>query len=185
MISRGLFIGRFQPPHLGHLEVIKHILSKHDEVIIVVAAAQISHTLKNPLTAGERLYLLKTVLNNAGINADRYWLIPAQDVFDNSLWVYHIKRLIPKFDVFYTNNPFTEVLFEDANLTVSNTSIFDRKELEGSKIRNAILDEREIDNMIDSDVLKYLKEINIKKRLEATIDQTKREQRGTELTTNK
>lgn len=185
MVSRGLFIGRFQPPHLGHLEVIKHILSKHDEVVIVVAAAQISHTLKNPLTAGERLFLLKTSLHNAGIDPDRYWLIPAQDVFDNSLWVHHIKRLVPKFDVFYTNNPFTELLFEDADLKVSNTSIFDREELEGSKIRDAILNEEGIDNLIDADVQKYLKQINIKRRLEATIDLSKREQRGTELNIGK
>ena len=62
MTIRGLIVGRFQPPHLGHLEIIKQILDKVDEIVIVIAAAQISHTIKNPFTAGERLTLLRTMI---------------------------------------------------------------------------------------------------------------------------
>ncbi|MCH8908103.1 MAG: nicotinamide-nucleotide adenylyltransferase [Candidatus Heimdallarchaeota archaeon] len=181
MISRGLYVGRFQPPHLGHLEVIKDILTKHDEILIVVAAAQISHTVKNPLSAGERLLLLKTMLDNTKIDPKTYWLIPAADIFDNLLWVHHISRLVPPFEVFYTNNPFTKLLFEDAGHKTANTSIFDREELEGSKIRGAIMNGKEINGVLDEDVKKMLTTWNIEKRLLATVDSTKREQRGTEL----
>ncbi len=46
MIHRGLLVGRFQPPHLGHLELINHILKDVDELIIAVAASQLSHSEK-------------------------------------------------------------------------------------------------------------------------------------------
>ncbi|MEM3766696.1 MAG: adenylyltransferase/cytidyltransferase family protein, partial [Candidatus Bathyarchaeia archaeon] len=34
MTKRGLFVGRFQPFHKGHLHVIKEILSEVDELVI-------------------------------------------------------------------------------------------------------------------------------------------------------
>ncbi|MEM0023032.1 MAG: adenylyltransferase/cytidyltransferase family protein, partial [Archaeoglobaceae archaeon] len=48
---RALFIGRFQPYHLGHHEVVKKILEEVDELIIGIGSAQESHSLENPFTA--------------------------------------------------------------------------------------------------------------------------------------
>ncbi len=49
-----LLIGRFQPFHNGHLEVVKTISKKCDRMIIGIGSAQLSHTFENPFTAGER-----------------------------------------------------------------------------------------------------------------------------------
>jgi nicotinamide-nucleotide adenylyltransferase len=54
-MSRGLFIGRFQPFHNGHYMAIKDILKIEDEVIICVAASQISYTISNPFQVGNEL----------------------------------------------------------------------------------------------------------------------------------
>ena len=35
---RALYVGRFQPFHNGHLEVVRHILSRADELILVIGA---------------------------------------------------------------------------------------------------------------------------------------------------
>ncbi len=35
---RAFFVGRFQPYHLGHHEVVKNVLQKVDELIIGIAA---------------------------------------------------------------------------------------------------------------------------------------------------
>ncbi|HDJ89497.1 MAG TPA: nicotinamide-nucleotide adenylyltransferase, partial [Thermoprotei archaeon] len=58
MKMRGLFIGRFQPFHLGHFYALKWILSKVDEVIIGIGSAQVSYTIKNPFTLGERIEMI-------------------------------------------------------------------------------------------------------------------------------
>jgi len=49
MVRRGLFVGRFQPFHKGHLKAMKDILEKVDELVIVVGSSQYSHTMDNPL----------------------------------------------------------------------------------------------------------------------------------------
>ena len=60
--KRGLLIGRMQPVHNGHIEIIKQILEEVDEIIIGIGSAQLSHELKNPFTAGERLMMLNQAL---------------------------------------------------------------------------------------------------------------------------
>ena len=41
--KRGLLIGRMQPVHNGHIEIIKQILEEVDEIIIGIGSAQLSH----------------------------------------------------------------------------------------------------------------------------------------------
>lgn len=168
MPKRGLVIGRFQPPHLGHLSVINQVLEENDEIIIVVAAAQLSHTQKNPLTAGERLELLHAMLRTENINPERYWLIPALDIMDNLLWVHHIRRLIPEFDTFYGNNPFTKMLFEEAGLKVKETGIINRGMFEGTKIRAKLMNDEDLSDSTNQEVLALLSKWKIKERLQAS-----------------
>ena len=56
---RGILIGRMQPVHKGHMQVINKILEEVDEIIIGIGSAQLSYELKNPFTAGERVIMLK------------------------------------------------------------------------------------------------------------------------------
>ncbi len=51
-----------QPIHKGHMDVIKRILREVDEVIIGIGSAQLSHTPKDPFTAGERTMMISKAL---------------------------------------------------------------------------------------------------------------------------
>ena len=46
----GLYIGRFQPFHKGHLSVVREALNHCEKLIIVVGSAQEFGTKKNPFT---------------------------------------------------------------------------------------------------------------------------------------
>ena len=72
---RGLFIGRFSPFHLGHLQMIKTILSEVDELIIVIGSAQQSHTMTDPFTAGERGLMIRESLRTEGIPLENIYCI--------------------------------------------------------------------------------------------------------------
>ncbi|MDD3454709.1 MAG: adenylyltransferase/cytidyltransferase family protein, partial [Methanobacteriales archaeon] len=64
---RGLLVGRMQPFHKGHLEVIKRILGEVDELIICIGSAQLSHSLRDPFTAGERIMMVTKALSENNI----------------------------------------------------------------------------------------------------------------------
>ncbi|MCL4518781.1 MAG: adenylyltransferase/cytidyltransferase family protein, partial [Thaumarchaeota archaeon] len=62
MKQTGLFIGRFQPFHLGHLSTVKFALKHVKQLYILVGSSQKSHELKNPFTAGERILMIRNAL---------------------------------------------------------------------------------------------------------------------------
>jgi len=55
--SVGIYIGRFQPLHEGHVKCIEYILEKQDICTILVRDTRVND--KNPLTAQERIDLLR------------------------------------------------------------------------------------------------------------------------------
>ncbi len=164
---RGLIIGRFQPPHLGHLKIIQSVLKECDELVIVIAAAQSSFSVKNPFTAGERLLMMRTMLENNNIDLRKVWLIPAQDVYDNDIWVHHILRLIPPVDKIYGNNPFIKLLWQRFGYEMISTEMFDRKLFEGRQIRLNMANGIAIDDIIDITVMNILQKIDAENRLKS------------------
>ena len=71
MVKRGVFVGRFQPFHLGHLKAVKDILGEVDELVIVVGSSQYSHEIDNPFTTGERITMIKRALEEEEISLSR------------------------------------------------------------------------------------------------------------------
>jgi len=133
---RGLYIGRFQPFHLGHNAVLKKILEEIDEVVVVVASAQESHTPQNPFTAGERLDMIHGALRDM---RSRSYIIPLQDVDRNAIWVSHVVSMAPRFDLVYSNNPLTEDLFIEAGFQVRKPPMYRRDLYSGTTIRELML----------------------------------------------
>ena len=58
-MSRGLFIGRFQPIHIGHITAITNALKIVDELIIVIGTSNKNIDLNNPFTTGERIEIVR------------------------------------------------------------------------------------------------------------------------------
>lgn len=57
----GLYVGRFQPIHEGHTNVIRKALEQCDKLIIAVGSAQEARTERNPLSYEERETLIRSV----------------------------------------------------------------------------------------------------------------------------
>ncbi|MDK2795707.1 MAG: nicotinamide-nucleotide adenylyltransferase [Archaeoglobaceae archaeon] len=155
---RGLFIGRFQPYHLGHHEVVKRILNEVDELIIGIGSAQESHTLENPFTAGERIMMISRAIEELKTNKKVY-IIPLEDIYRNSLWVSHVYSMTPHFDVVYTNNPLVHRLFAEANFKVVKTGLVNRQEYHGTEIRRKMLEGEDWESFVPKSVAEVIKEI--------------------------
>jgi nicotinamide-nucleotide adenylyltransferase len=127
VVNRGLYVGRFQPFHLGHLDAIKYCLKQLDELVIVIGSAQYSHNSNNPFTAGERLVMVRRALLEAGVDYSKLWIVPVPDVHLHMLWVSAVEGYTPKFNVLYSNEPLTRRLFMEAGYPVKDMPLFDRK----------------------------------------------------------
>ena len=110
--KRGLFLGRFQPFHNGHLKVIQEIKSKVEELIIVIGSAQESHTQINPFTDNEREEMIEQSLR--ALSMVNYQIVPIDDINDDAHYVSHIEAQVPEFQlVFAADNPQTDKLFRE------------------------------------------------------------------------
>lgn len=162
---RGILIGRMQPVHNGHMEVIKQILSEVDEIIIGIGSAQLSHELKDPFTAGERIVMMNQALADSGVNPSRYYIIPMQDINFNAIWAAHVKMLTPPFSIVYSGNPLVKQLFSEEGYEVRQPPLYDRLHLSGSEVRRRILNDENWEELVPKATRDLLAEINGIERL--------------------
>ncbi len=88
--DRGLFVGRFNPFHLGHLKAVEQILELEDELIIAIGSTQESHTTSDPFTAGERLLMIRAAIKEANIPLERIFIVSVPEIHRNSVCVSHL-----------------------------------------------------------------------------------------------
>jgi len=81
---KALFIGRFQPFHKGHAEVVRFISKEYDEFIIGIGSVQSSHELENPFTAKERTKMIKEFLKSEDIINFQICEIPDINILEAS-----------------------------------------------------------------------------------------------------
>lgn len=81
-----VFIGRFQPPHRGHLDVIRRALGLAEKVCILVGSTDKPRTIKDPFSFDERREMLASMLTAE--QRDRITLAPLQDsTYNDGDWV--------------------------------------------------------------------------------------------------
>jgi nicotinamide-nucleotide adenylyltransferase len=154
----GLIIGRFQPFHNGHFEVIKTIANDCDAIIIGIGSAELSHTLDNPFTAGERHLMISRALKEEGL--DTFYIVPIVDIHRYAVWVSHVEALVPPFNTIYSNNPLTRRLFREAGYEVRHSPLFNRDLYSGTEIRRRIIDGEEWKDLVPKGVAGVIEEID-------------------------
>jgi nicotinamide-nucleotide adenylyltransferase len=161
-VMRALYIGRFQPYHLGHQAVLQKIMEEVDEIVIVIGSAQESHTPENPFTAGERMDMIYAALGGL---RNRCYVIPLQDVKRNAIWVDHVTSMVPRFDVVFSNNPLVVQLFSEAGMEVRKPPLYRREIYSGTAIRRLMLSGGDWRSLLPEAVAAKVGEIGGVKRL--------------------
>jgi nicotinamide-nucleotide adenylyltransferase len=165
MANRGLYVGRFQPFHLGHLSAIEEVLKEVEELVIVIGSAQYSHNSSNPFTAGERLVMVRRALKEAGIDYSRLWVVPVPDVHLHMLWVSALEGYTPRFNVVYSNEPLTRRLFTEAGYEVKSIRFFERKLYVSTLVRERMLKDESWKALVPKSVADFIMEIDGVNRL--------------------
>ena len=153
-----LVIGRFQPLHLGHMEVIRKCAEESDHLTIGIGSAQYSHTIENPFTAGERYLMIEETLKAEGIN--NYSIVPVEDLNRYSVWVSHVVSMCPPFSRVYTNNPFTKRLFTEAGFIVKDSPLYNRSEYSGTMVRRKMIEDGDWRSLVPGTVADVIDKID-------------------------
>ncbi|RLG13531.1 MAG: hypothetical protein DRN71_04640 [Candidatus Nanohalarchaeota archaeon] len=165
-MTQAIFIGRFQPFHKGHLKAVTDILKENDTIIICIGSAQEARTEQNPLSYRQRKEMITYAINDANIKAKRHKIIALTDINNDDLWVGHVEKHCPIFDIVYTGNPHVKKLFKRSGYKVKDIPIY--KDINSSKIRTKILQDMEWKKYIPNAVAYYLDDIDFKKLIKMT-----------------
>jgi nicotinamide-nucleotide adenylyltransferase len=169
-VTTGLFVGRFQPFHLGHLATVRFALKSIDDLVIVFGSAQKSHEQRNPFTAGERIAMARAALRaEKDIDLSRIMTIPVQDVDVHSLWTREVDMLVPSYDVVFANDPFTLFLFRERKIRTVEPPLQKRSKWMATEVRRRMAKDEKWQELVPAPVVKLVIEIDGIKRVKAVM----------------
>ncbi len=158
-------MGRFQPFHLGHLEVVKQILKENSELIIAIGSANHNYHIKSPFTAGERMWMIHESLKEANVDLRRIYITSYPNIENNAAWYAHIKSLLPPFDIAYSGNPLTQILLAEHKIKVKKLTMIKREIYCATVIRERMLKDENWEELVPPAVAKIIKTIEGVKRI--------------------
>ena len=158
---RALIIGRFQPFHMGHAEMVKNVGG--DEIIFVIGSAYHSFSFDNPFTAGERYEMIFRAMEEIGMK--KFHIVPVPDINRYGIYAKHVAELVPSFHVVFSNNPLIKEIFEREGYKVESTPLYNRKEYQGKVIRERIASGEKWEHLVPKSVAEYIKEIGGDERI--------------------
>ena len=163
---RGMILGRFQPFHLGHLELVNQILKDCDEVIILITSSQFNYLKKDPFTAGERIEMIRNSLKESDLDLTKCIILAIENQFNIATWTSYLKTMLPHFDRVYSGNEYVQMLLKNSNIEVVKPTFLDREKYNATKIRSMIISEGSWENLVPSAVVEFIKKNDIKYRLQ-------------------
>ncbi len=139
---RGLFVGRFQPFHLGHLQLLKTVLEipALHEMIIAIANVEGERTKTNPFSFAERALMIRLSLPDLiQTNAKVISVVPLPYVSPPDRFAPSIFEQFGPIDLLVSNNDWVRAQFQNLpNIRLHPKFYFHRDQYRGGKIRDHI-----------------------------------------------
>lgn len=89
-----VFIGRFEPFHVGHEAVIREGLSQANKMVVIVGSAGGPRSYRNPFTYDERVHMIKGAFPG---EEKRIITMPLEDtIYNDEKWVKDVQEAVLK-----------------------------------------------------------------------------------------
>ena len=161
-MKKGLILGRFQPFHFGHLNLIKNIVKNKMVPLICIGSAQHSHTSENPFSIDERKEMIEAVMQL--MNCE-YHLFGIPDINNYDLYVSHLEKFVPNFECVYSGNPLVQKLFGNAGYEVKKVQMINREVWEGSAIRQEMKEGGDWESAVPNQIAEIIHRLDGTERL--------------------
>lgn len=95
-MKSGIFIGRFQPVHQGHMHAIGIASTQVDQLYVLVGSANQCRSIRNPWTYEEREAMLRKKIHALGMN--NVQILPLNDYrYNNSQWMSDVRQTAEQY----------------------------------------------------------------------------------------
>ncbi|AFY62490.1 bifunctional nicotinamide-nucleotide adenylyltransferase/Nudix hydroxylase [Synechococcus sp. PCC 6312] len=92
----GIYIGRFQPFHFGHLQTLKLALEKVNHLILILGSHRVAPDTRNPWTTAERIEMIQACLPPELLT--RIHFLPIRDwLYSDNLWLAAVQQQVLNF----------------------------------------------------------------------------------------
>ncbi len=108
-----VFIGRFQPFHNGHKNIIDAALEKADNVIVLVGSSNVARSHRNPFSFNERKEMIEMAYPEE--IRDRLLVLPSEDVYNNQLWIKKTQETVQDVVLNHANREHPNVWIQGLN----------------------------------------------------------------------
>jgi len=159
-MKTGCYWGRFNPPHKGHMKMIKNMLKRVDKLIITVGRGEAKNTKRDPFSAKERIQMLKSYLKEEGIKNVKIISVTEGKSYHTS-----VNRLLKAC-------PNINILFADKKTIIDivgkkiEVGIFKRTgNVSATKLRDNIAYDKKWENLTGKSVANLIKKLNGIKRI--------------------
>jgi len=129
------FLGRFQPLHLGHSQVIENYREEYDGLELIIGSSDRSRTEENPLTVEEREKIIRECFPDIDI---RHLPDEEDDDVGDRKWAEQLEKEMDG-DVLLTANPNVKQLVEQhTGIEVHEQDQYDEEIYSGTEVRRRI-----------------------------------------------
>lgn len=93
-----VFIGRFQPVHNAHAEIIYRAAKLAKQIVVIVGSAKQPRTYKNPWTANERMLMLQNVCDEMDLPPDVNIRFESNidTIYNDQAWAARVQSIVRK-----------------------------------------------------------------------------------------
>ncbi len=117
--SFGVFIGRFQPLHIGHEHVIRQALDQVDRLIVLVGSANVARDPRNPFTFDERAHMLRSAFAYEQ-SQERLVIEPLNDhLYSDTAWTAEVQRRVHQIVLAEGNDGFAANGLDDFDIRLA------------------------------------------------------------------
>jgi len=92
-----VLIGRFQPFHTAHLEIVKRATALCEQLVIITGSAKQPRTYKNPFTSAERAAMIKDATRGLSIQIRVEENIDT--IYNDQAWAVRVQGIVSKYRV--------------------------------------------------------------------------------------
>lgn len=150
----GLYWGRFNPPHKGHLQLIKKLLNEVDSLIIAIGSAEFKNTKRNPFDGNEKKKMMEAYLKEQEIDTRKIKVIAVPDGKSFSSAIKNLFEFCGNFDVLYTDK---ETIIKLIKKKVKVNRIKRTGTISSTQVRDAIANDKKWEHLTGKSVARLIR----------------------------